>query len=132
MPPESDVLLNRLGQGTVSEHEGCQWFGHLAGDEQREVLNRLWYFAAQAGAQEGDVADAIVRAKLKATFTPCVLLKNGRLKIQVAKLLDLPHAERERSFRLLLALFQIADERRRSTTCATGCSHWWHTTIQRG
>jgi hypothetical protein len=60
------------------------------------------------------------------------LLKKGRLKFQVAKLLKLPHAERERSFRLLLALFQIADERRRSTACLNSCSHWWHAKKDRG
>ena len=30
------------------------------------------------------------------------------------------------AMRLVLALFAIADDRRRTTRCAQGCSHWWH------
>ncbi|WP_438031326.1 DUF5958 family protein [Sorangium sp. So ce233] len=131
MPPERGVILNQLARGAISEEDGRRWFVQLAGDEQREALNKLWFFAAQAGARESDVDGAITRADLEPTFTPCVLLKNGRLRIQTAKLLGLPHTEHERSFRLLLALFQIADERRRSTTCINGCSHRWHATIHR-
>lgn len=127
MTAEQDVfLMNQLAQGLVSEDEGRRWFSQLASGEQRDVLSKLWLFAAQAGARESDVDDAIARAKLKPSFTPCVVLRNGRLKIQAAKVIDLPLAEREKSFRLLLALFQVADERRRNEECRNGCTHWWH------
>ncbi|XXX73574.1 DUF5958 family protein [Sorangium sp. So ce134] len=122
-----DDFLNRLAQGLITEEEGRLWFGGLVEGEQRDVLGKLWFFAAQAGAREGDVDNAIARAQLKPSFTPCVLLKTGRLKIQAAKVLGLPLAEYEKSFRLLSALFQIADERRRREECKDGCSHWWHT-----
>jgi hypothetical protein len=129
VPLQIDVYLNRLAQELDSERGGLQWFGQLADNEQREVLSRLWLFSAQAGARECDVDAAIARAKLKATFTPCVLLKGGRLKVQVAKVLNLPHVEYGKSFRLFLALFKIADERRRRTDCQNGCSHWWHAMV---
>lgn len=131
MPTERDVLLNQLAQGLVPADEGRRWFNRLAEGEQRDVLEQLWIFAAQAGARESDVDVAIARAQLKSSFTPCVLLRNGRLKIQVAKVLELPFVEREKSFRLLSALFQVADERRRNEDCINGCSHWWHAKTQR-
>ncbi|WP_433931902.1 DUF5958 family protein [Sorangium cellulosum] len=120
-------LLNQLAQGLVTKEEGHRWFSGLAEGEQRDVLGKLWFFAAQAGARESDVDVAIARAQLKPSFTPCALLRNGRLKIQAAKVLGLPLAEHEKSFRLLSALFQVADERRRKEECKDGCSHWWHT-----
>jgi Family of unknown function (DUF5958) len=131
MPHETEILINRLAQQVVAEEEGLLWFARLDADDQRGVLQKLWTFAAQAGATANDVDAAIVRARLKRTLTPCVLLKAGPLKVQAAKVLGLPIAEREKSFRLFLALLQIADERRRSTSCINGCSHWWHAGIQR-
>ena len=41
-------------------------------------------------------------------------------------MISLPEPERDKAFRLFLALFSLADERRRKTECASGCSHWWH------
>ncbi|WP_437814646.1 DUF5958 family protein [Sorangium sp. So ce1078] len=120
-------LLNELAQGFVTNEEGRHWFSQLAEGEQRDVLGKLWFFAAQAGARESDVDVAIARAQLKPSFTPCVLLRNGPLKVQAAKVLGLPSAENEKSFRLLSAMFQVADERRRKEECKDGCSHWWHT-----
>jgi hypothetical protein len=131
MSLEREVFLNRLAQGLVPEEEGRLWFLELAVGEQCATLQTLWFLAAQAGARQDDVGDAIIRAKLKASLTPCVLLKSGDLKIQAAKVLGLPQSEYEKCFRLLLALFEIADERRRSTECRNGCSHWWHAPIQR-
>jgi Family of unknown function (DUF5958) len=131
MPTETEIVLNRLAQQIVAEEEGLRWFAGLGVDEQKGVLQKLWMFAAQAGASVNDVDAAIQRARLKPSLTPCVLLKGGPLKVQVAKVLGLPIGEREKSFRLLLALFQVADERRRSTSCVKGCSHWWHAGIQR-
>ncbi|WP_437968476.1 DUF5958 family protein [Sorangium sp. So ce260] len=97
---EREVLLNQLAQGLVAAEEGRRWFSRLAEGEQRDVLGTRWFFAAQAGARESDVDVAIARAQLKPSFTPCVLLRNGRLKIQAAKVLGLPLAEREKSFKL--------------------------------
>jgi hypothetical protein len=39
---------------------------------------------------------------------------------------DLPSYDRARAFLLLVALFAIADTRRRERYCAGGCSHEWH------
>ncbi|MDX3531055.1 DUF5958 family protein [Streptomyces sp. ID05-39B] len=38
----------------------------------------------------------------------------------------LPAYELTKSFRLLVALFTIADTRRRTLYCAGGCGHAWH------
>lgn len=131
MPLDDDAFINQLAQQVVDLEEGLRWFAGLDAGSQMRVLQKTWIFAAQAGAHEHDVDAAIVRARLKPTFTPCVLVKKGSLKVQVTKIVGLPAAEREKSFRLLLALFQIADERRRLTSCLGGCTHWWHAAIQR-
>nr|WP_256259290.1 DUF5958 family protein [Streptomyces mirabilis] len=39
---------------------------------------------------------------------------------------DLPSYDRARAFRLLVALFAIADTRRRERYCVGGCGHEWH------
>ncbi|WP_274506119.1 DUF5958 family protein [Streptomyces murinus] len=38
----------------------------------------------------------------------------------------LPVHELTKSFRLLVALFGVADTRRRELYCAGGCTHAWH------
>ena len=80
----------------------------------------------QAGAREEDISLAITKSKLRATYTPCVLLSKGRLKEQMAKLLKLPPSEFIKAFFLLISLLAIADARRYCKYCQDGCSHWWH------
>lgn len=126
MVSDKTTLLNELAQGLVKEEEGRQWFSALPSGEQREVLHLLWFFAAQAGANRGDVDRAIELSGLSPGFTPCVLVKRGPLSVAAAKVANLPHVEHEKSFRLLLALFRLADERRLRTECKEGCSHPWH------
>jgi hypothetical protein len=129
MPSETELLLNRLGQGVTPVAEGIRWFSNLAPAEQLAALRTLWNFAVQASLLKEDVDVAVVRSGLKSTFTPVVLmLSGGPTKIVAAKVLNLPPAEYAKSFRLFLALFQQADERRRRTACANGCKHWWHQT----
>ena len=81
------------------------WFDSLEDSKKTAVLGELSTIAVQAGASTDDVDQAIKLAKLRRTFTPCVLLAKGRLRIQISKVLELPNSERLKSFRLLLALY---------------------------
>lgn len=126
MDKDSDIRINRLAQGLESIEAGLIWFRNLGSAKQGEVLRTIASFITQAGAREEDVPTAIERSSLRATYTPIVLLSRGSLKMQLPKVVNLPLEEREKAFRLLIALLAIADERRRRTTCANGCSHWWH------
>jgi hypothetical protein len=101
--------------------DGAAWFAALAEDEQRLVLTELVQFCVQARAVEADADEAIARSGLRPTYTPAVMLTRWRLDMA-----DLPSYDRARAFRLLVALFAIADTRRRERYCVGGCSHEWH------
>jgi hypothetical protein len=53
------------------------------------------------------------------------MLKPG-LKAQLAKLTDLPQAQLEEAFRLVVELLNIADSRRRTEKPLDLVNHWWH------
>ncbi|WP_246114022.1 DUF5958 family protein [Streptomyces montanus] len=71
----------------------------------------------QARAVESDAENAIARSGLRPAYTPAVMLTRWRLNMS-----DLPFYDRARAFLLLVALFAIADTRRRERYCAGGCS----------
>ncbi|MFF8028848.1 DUF5958 family protein [Streptomyces sp. NPDC007896] len=73
---------------------------------------RLRYFHAE---------EAIARSGLRPTYTPTVMLPRWRLNMA-----DLPSYDRARAFRLLVALFAIADTLRRERYGFGGCGHEWH------
>jgi hypothetical protein len=127
------TVVGSRAEGTANPFSDWDYIlsGRLGAPEHMAVLQKLGLFAVEAGATSSDAAAAVQRAHLKPTLTPCVLLNSGALKVQIAKVIGLPAAERGKSFRLLLALFEIADARRRSTSCVNGCAHWWHAAIQR-
>ncbi|MEU3134681.1 DUF5958 family protein [Streptomyces sp. NPDC006854] len=51
----------------------------------------------------------------------------GRIDQQLGKIASLtPHDERLKSFRLLIAVLAVADERRRERFCSDGCGHARH------
>lgn len=121
-------ILNQSAQGLISNEDAVAWFMDLNAQTKTDVLRKLQYFSLQAGANSEDAEQAILDSKLKSTFTPCVLLKTKEIREAVSKTVILPEAESDKSFKLLLALFSIADTRRRKTTCVNGCSHEWHKT----
>ncbi|MET7897689.1 DUF5958 family protein [Streptomyces mirabilis] len=63
----------------------------------------------------------MARSVLRPTYMPTVMLTRWRLNTA-----DLPSYDRARALRLLVALFAIADTRRRERYCVGGCSHEWH------
>ncbi|MEV6159124.1 DUF5958 family protein [Nonomuraea sp. NPDC052129] len=120
------IILNELSQGRRPLQEGIDWFEALPLDERRDVIRELSSYSLQARAVTEDAAKSIVRAGVKPTATPAVLISHGSIREQLAKVGNLPEAEMEKSFRILLALLSISDARRREIDCANGCAHWWH------
>ncbi|MER5199283.1 DUF5958 family protein [Streptomyces sp. NPDC002755] len=116
-----EVVLNELAQGLRPTTEGVEWFEGLSEDDQRKVLHSLVGFCGQARACEDDVPDSIARSGIRPTHTPAVMLTKWRFGMAA-----LPAYELTKSFRLLVALFSIADTRRRTRHCAYGCGHEWH------
>ncbi|MPY35184.1 hypothetical protein FNH09_29255 [Streptomyces adustus] len=116
-----EVILNELAQGLRPTAEGVEWFEGHSEDDQRKVLHALVLFCHQARACEDDVPESIARSGIRPTHTPAVMLAKWRFGMP-----DLPAHELGKSFRLLVALFGIADTRRRTLRCAGGCGHEWH------
>lgn len=123
---EFQIVLNQIVQGVIAAKDAVVWFLSLADELKRTALRELAAMTLQAGAVPADVEEAVSRSGSKGTCTPAVLLSKGPLKVQVARVIGLPAQEMERSFRLLVSLVAIADERRRATRCDLGCEHWWH------
>ncbi|WP_432196761.1 DUF5958 family protein [Streptomyces sp. bgisy027] len=117
----NELVLNELAQGLRPTAEGVEWFESLAEGEQRKVLHALVLFCGQASACEEDVLESIARSGIRPTHAPAVMLTKWRFGMEV-----LPAYELTKSFRLLVALFSIADTRRRMLHCADGCGHEWH------
>ncbi|MEG3858458.1 DUF5958 family protein [Microcoleus sp. herbarium12] len=121
-----EITINQIQQELMSQEDATNWLLSFSTQGQQEILQRLSYMTIQAGAREEDVSLAITKSKLRATYTPCVLLRRGRLKEQMAKLLKLPSSESIKTFFLSISLLAIADARRYDKYCQDGCSHWWH------
>jgi len=116
-----EVVLNELAQGLKPMAEGVEWFEGLSEDDRRKVLHALVLFCGQARACEDDVPESIARSGIRSTHTPAVMLTKWRFGMA-----GLPAYELTKSFRLLVALFSIADTRRRTLHCVDGCGHEWH------
>lgn len=123
---DRQLLLNQAIQDVLPVDALVKQFTDADADEQLALLRELATIISQAGVQPGDVDAAIANAPVKPTSTPAVLLRQGPLHVQLARVLNLPPSERSRSLYVLLALATIADERRRETQCDLGCTHWWH------
>ncbi|MET8959754.1 DUF5958 family protein [Streptomyces sp. NPDC004074] len=115
------MAVNELAQGLRPMTEGIEWFEGLVQDEQRRTIQSLVYFCGQARAKREDVPASIERSGIRPTHTPGVMFTRWNLGMA-----GLPASELTKSFRLLVALFTIADARRRALNCAGGCSHEWH------
>ncbi|WP_326816332.1 MULTISPECIES: DUF5958 family protein [unclassified Streptomyces] len=124
---ERDVMLNELAQGLRPMSQGIEWFDALGPEEQSEALLFLCHHCVQARVVAEDGPESIRRAGLRLTHTPAVLITRGRIEHQLGKIASLtPLDERRKAFRLLVAVFAIADGRRRERFCSDGCGHWWH------
>jgi hypothetical protein len=123
----TELQLNRIAQGMVSVPDGVSWFEALAQQEQQVVLRTLAYITSQSHPLPAEVEPAIAQARLKPTFTPCVMVRKAPLPEKGCQSLPgLPSDEWVKSFRLMIALFTLADRRRRETWCRNGCDHDWH------
>lgn len=134
MSLQLDIYLNQLVQGAKPLAAGEQWFSELSDKAQVEILEKLAHFALQAGAGGADVDAAIARSGLRAGYTPCRVLvahtkdnqkASSALRVALSKMSTLPADERSKSFLLLIALFWVADQRRRERNFDP-VNHWWH------
>ena len=120
------IFINQLAQGIVEVGDGETWFSAFDLESKRGMLREINAMILQAHPRPGDTTSTIAASGLKDTLTPCVLLSKPDIKVQLAKLANLPEAELANVFKLLVRLLGIADKRRRETKPVDTVNHWWH------
>lgn len=120
-------MLNRVAQGRLPFSEAVRWFESLPNAEQSGWLRTIAFMCHQAHPHRDEVVRAILLSGLKHTFTPCVMIATAARPEDALDLVaELPADERPKAFRMMFALYCVADTRRRQTQCKDGCSHEWH------
>ena len=129
-----DIFLNQLAQGAKPLAEGQRWFAQLSDEARVDVLQRLMSYALQARAVGSDADAAVAKSGLNPGYTASAVLaaharvdqqSSSGMRVALSKVLGLPANERDKSFLLLLALFTVADQRRRQRDFDPA-RHWWH------
>jgi hypothetical protein len=120
------IYINQMAQGIVGIGEGERWFSAFDLESKRDVLREVNAMILQAHPTQENAASTIVASGLKDTLTPCVLLSKPDIKVQLAKLANLPESELTNVLKLLIRLLGIADKRRRETKPVDTVNHWWH------
>lgn len=133
MKIEDEIYLNKVSQGLEPLDGAIDWLLGQPDSRQVDILRSLAVMIAQAGVLGTDVDPAIAQSGLKSTFTPCRVLSaavrrdpagNRELTSSLWTVAGLPSDERTKSFKLFVALLDIADSRRKAAEKT--CHHWWH------
>jgi len=120
-------MLNRVAQGRLPFADAVRWFESLPEAEQPSWLKTVALMCHQSHPHREEIDRAITLAALKPTFTPCVMLHAAaKPEHALNRIAELRADERHKAFRLMFALYCVADTRRRETQCKDGCSHAWH------
>lgn len=122
---EDEILINKYGQDLITSEKLTEKFNLLDSHQNRLFLNDILHLIMQSKAKDEDIEEAIRESKLKVTYTPCVLLKNGVANHNLQRLVQLPTNELNKVFVLLLNLFKIAYKRRFKLE-KNNADKWWY------
>jgi hypothetical protein len=125
MKIEDEILVNKYGQGLISIEQLTKSFHLLDLSQKKLFLSDTLYLIMQSKPKEEDIQLAIEQSKLKPTYTPCIMLKKGVANYNLQKLIELPEAELEKVFVLLLSLFKIPYNRRFEME-KNNPNKWWY------
>lgn len=128
MKIEQEILINQYGQDVVPSSELLNLLELLTVSEKKALLNDIVYLILQSKPETNDIPQAIIDSKLKPTYTPCILLKNGVANHNLQKIINLPESESKKSFTLLLSLFKIAYQRRFEKEKNVS-DKWWYSDL---
>ncbi len=120
-----EIRINRVVRGMEPLPQFLATFDEATEERRRDLVRGTIRMAEQAGPRDADVPDAIAKSGVNPRRTSAVVI-GLPLRQNVWRLASLPNGDLGDAMRLVLALFAIADDRRRTTRCARGCSHWWH------
>ncbi|MEV5239806.1 DUF5958 family protein [Streptomyces cinnamoneus] len=123
---EPERIINELAQGVRGMDDGVAWFSGLPEDARDAVLREVVLCISQAHPTAEEARASVARSGLKVTANPAVMIQRAPLMERVGRIAGLPADEHVNAFRLLIALFSIADTRRRETECRGQCGHDWH------
>lgn len=119
------IIINQYGQGIVDISPILSLFQTFDVEKKRDYLEEIASLILQSKPDENDIESAIKESQLKATYTPCVLLKKGVGHHNIKRIITLPDTELEKVLRLLLSLFRIAYSRRFQAE-KNSPEKWWY------
>lgn len=123
---EIELIINKIAQQIIPLEDGLDWFDSSTEEQQKEIMRTLDLCLHQSHPLHKEIEEGIKISGLKETYTPCVLMLKKSFNEARNKILKLPISEWRKSFILWVAIFSIADLRRRETNCKNGCEHEWH------
>jgi hypothetical protein len=125
---EELININSFVQNLYDYSDLEEWFICSPEAEQRNLIKKILELVIQSHPKSCEIESAIDNAKLKKTYTPCVMLLNPKESLERFgyKLISLPKNELLKSFKLLLFTLKIADTRRKKEEQSETCNHWWH------
>lgn len=112
MKIDEEILVNRFGQDLIKEDLLIEIFNNLKLEAKRAFLSDLIYLILQSKVSKLDIQTAISNSNLKASFTPCVMLRKGVDSFNLFKISRLPETELTKVFILYLNLFKVGYKRR--------------------
>ena len=122
---EEEILFNKFGQEVYEEEKLMTFFLACNLPKKREILNGLVYLIIQSKVTKKDIDGALKNARLKPTYTPCVIIQKGLSYGTFQRIIALPEYELGKSFRLLMHLFKIGYLRRYKEE-KNNPNKWWY------
>jgi len=122
---EEEININKFGQKIITKEIILASLLERNLEEKRAFLKQIIFLIQQSKPVDSDIEMAIDDAKLRKTYTPCVLLKKGVKTHNLYRIAALPENELEKACVLFLSLFRIAYQRRYQQEKNDG-GKWWY------
>ncbi|MCX5417759.1 DUF5958 family protein [Streptomyces sp. NBC_00059] len=123
---EAERVVNEVAQGLRTLDDRSSWFSALSPAERQAVLQEVGGYAMQAHITATDGQVGVARSGVKPTANSSVMICMDPPRYGFAAL---PADEHVKAFRVLVAVFSVADTRRRQTLCNGSCGHAWHNVL---
>jgi len=109
---EDEILINQYGQHLIESDVIVENFIKFSVIQKREYLTDLAALIIQSKPNNSDIEDSIRISGLKATSTPCIVLRKGVANHILIRIIALSEIELIKALKLFLSIFRIAYYRR--------------------